>query len=241
MVGKLLTPVSLVLALAGLIPRSAAPSAQEAITIDDFESYSDGSLPTRWKYLQEQELVWLDPSHMRPNEQFYVTQDPGNNFLRAYTHDEAVHLTMANEKDGFDWDLRTHPVLRWDWRALQLPKNAREDSEQTNDTGIALYVYFSFEGFIIKRPKGIKYTYSSSLPVGTVLKQDKLRVIVVANGAEGFGHWMRMERNMIDDYRAVFGDDPPHRPLSIRLWSDSDNTGDFGEGDFDNITLVPGS
>ncbi len=239
MAGKLLLLVGVLLSLAGLVPLSVAPSASQAITIDDFESYTDGSLPTRWKYLYERRLVWVEPSHMRENETFFVGEEPGNKFLRTYTHGEAVHLTMANEKEGFDWDVRTHPVLQWDWRALQLPRGAREDDESLNDTGLALYVIFSFEGFIIKRPKAIKYTYSSSLPVGTVLKQDKLRVIVVANGADGFGDWMSVRRNVVEDYRNVFGDDPPSRPLSIRLWSDSDNTRSYGEGDFDNIALMP--
>ncbi|MEZ4700468.1 MAG: DUF3047 domain-containing protein [Rhodothermales bacterium] len=239
MARKLLLPVALLFTLAGMAPQTLEPPPGKTVTIDDFESYSDGSLPTRWKYLQDKQLVWVNPTHMRENEKFYVAEEKGNKFLRAFTHGEAVHLTMANEVDGFDWDVRTHPILRWDWRALQLPADAREDEDSKNDAGLGLYVYFSFEGFIIKRPKGIKYSYSSSLPVGTVLKQDKLRVIVVANGAEDFGKWLHFERNVVDDYRAVFGEDPPDRPLSIRLWSDSDNTNGYGEGDFDNIALAP--
>lgn len=248
MAEKFLLPVAVLFAVAGFVPQQFPHAITQphpvtdpgrlAVTIDDFESYSDGSLPTRWKYLHEKQLVWVDPVHMRENERFYVAEERGNKFLRAYTHGEAVHLTMANERDGFDWDVRTHPVLRWDWRALQLPDGAREDDEARNDTGLALYVFFSFEGFIIKRPKGIKYTYSSTLPVGTVLEQDKLRVIVVANQEDGLREWMRVERNVVEDYRMVFGDEPPARPLSIRLWSDSDNTDAFGEGDFDNIVLA---
>jgi hypothetical protein len=238
MTGKLLVPVGFLLALTGFLPAHGDTSTTQDLTIEDFESYRDGGLPTRWKYLQERELQWVEPRHMRENERFFVVEEPGNKYLRAFTHGEAVHLTMVNEREGFDWDIREYPVLRWDWRARQLPAGASESQESTNDTGLALYVFFSFEGFIIRRPKGIKYTYSSTLPVGTVLKHDKLRVMVVANGKEGFGEWMQVERNVVEDYRAVFGGSPPDRPISIRLWSDSDNTDGFGEGDFDNIVLV---
>lgn len=210
----------------------------EVMLIDDFEADKDGELPGKWKYLEETGLVDVEPRHMRPEEEFFVVQENGNKFLRAYTKGEAVHLSMANEKDGFDWNIKTHPYLSWDWRAKVLPEGAREDSPRLNDAGLGFYVIFSFKGFI-KRPESIKYTYSSTLPVGTVLSQGKLRVIVVSNGEDGYGDWIHIERNVLEDYIKVFGGSPPERPLSIRLWSDSDNTNQVGEGDFDNIMLSP--
>jgi len=35
----------------------------------------------------------------------------------------------------------------------------------------------------------------------------------------------------------VFKKDPPNEPLSIMLWSDTDNTQQVAEVDFDNIVL----
>ncbi len=168
-------------------------SSPNAIMLDDFESYEDGGLPTKWKYLQGRKLVPLTAKYMRPREKFTVVQDGDNKVLRVYTEGEAVHTTMANESDGFDWDIRTHPVLRWDWRALRLPEGAHEDDDKFNDTGAALYIIFKFEGFIIKRPRAIKYAYSSSLPVGTVVDYGILKVIVVSSGADGIGGWKSIE------------------------------------------------
>ena len=225
------------LAFTGLLSGTSDGESRDVMLIDDFEAYNDGDLPSRWKYLEEKGLVQVEPRHMRPDEEFYIVQEGENKFVRAYTEGEAVHLSMANEEDGFDWNINTHPYLSWDWRANKLPEGAREDSPRLNDAGLGFYVIFSFKG-LIKRPVSIKYTYSSTLPVGTVLKQGKLRVIVVSNGKEGFGEWVHIERNVLEDYRNVFGDSPPDRPLSIRLWSDSDNTDQVGEGDFDNIMLA---
>ena len=216
---------------------STKNESRDVMLIDDFEAYDDGDLPRRWKYLEESGLVQLEARHMRPKEEFFIVQENGNKFVRAYTEGEAVHLSMANEKEGFDWNINTHPYLSWDWRANKLPEGAREDSPRLNDAGLGFYVIFSFKG-LIKRPESIKYTYSSTLPVGTVLRQGKLRVIVVSNGEEGYGDWVHIERNVLEDYRRVFGGSPPDRPLSIRLWSDSDNTDQVGEGDFDNIMLA---
>ncbi len=218
--------------------KAAAQGRESGIMIDDFESYGIGDLPTRWKYDQRSGLVPLVPDLMHPDEQFYVVDDGGNRVLRVYSKGEAVHIMMANESDGFDWDATEYGRLAWDWRALQLPEGAREDEERLNDTGVGLYVIFKLEG-IFRRPKAIKYVYSSTLPVGSEVSYGKLMVIVVSSGLDGMGEWIHIERNVGEDFRRVFGDDPPRRPLSIRLWSDSDNTGKTGEGDFDNIRLLP--
>lgn len=216
----------------------ASEYVSEDLLIDDFEEYKEGELPLRWRYLEEHGLVQVEPRHMRPDEEFFVVEDSGNKFLRAFTNGEAVHLSMANDED-FDWNLKTHPYLSWDWRANKLPEGAREDKPKRNDAGLGFYVTFYFKkGLLLRRPVSIKYTYSSSLPVGTILKQGTLRVIVVSNGQDGYGEWVHIERNVWEDYRAAFGGSPPERPLSIRLWSDSDDTGKVGEGDFDNIMLA---
>ncbi|MBX2818888.1 MAG: DUF3047 domain-containing protein [Rhodothermaceae bacterium] len=221
------------------IPIMDQPSnpPQDILLIDDFEEYKDGELPLRWKYLEEHGLVQVEPHHMRPDEEFFVVQEGGNKFLRAFTEGEAVHLSMANDED-FNWSLKSHPYLSWDWRANKLPEGASEDNPKRNDAGLGFYVTFDFKKGLFKRPISIKYTYSSSLDVGTVLKQGTLRVIVVSNGKNGYGDWEHIERNVWEDYRKAFGKNPPERPLSIRLWSDSDDTGQIGEGDFDNIKLA---
>ena len=236
---KLMLLFVFVIALVSLLSSSSDDMRyRDSLLIDNFENYREGGLPTQWKYIEGRKLVWVADRHMRPNERFYVVKEGGNKFLRAYSNGEAVHLTMANDRDGFDWDLRTHPLLSWDWRANELPRGAREDKTRLNDAGLGLYVFFDMKGVLFKKPEAIKYTYSSTLPVGTILKQDRLRVMVVASGEREFGRWMTIERNVVNDYRQAFNEEPPNRPISIRLWSDSDNTNQVGEGDFDNIMLL---
>lgn len=209
------------------------------IMLDDFERYEEGGLPIRWSYLHDRRLVKLTEEYMRPNERFTVVSDRGNKVLRVQTEGEAVHLTLANGTDTLDWRLSDLPVLTWEWRALSLPSGAREDNDSLNDSAAALYVVFSIEGFLVKRPKSIKYVYSSVLPEGTVVSYGKLKVVVVSSG--GTDGWKSVRRNLVEDYRTLFGEAPPDRPLSIRLWGDSDNTGERAVADFDNIRLLPAS
>ncbi len=206
------------------------------IMIDDFESYSDGALPVGWKAQLNGRLVPLTHEFVNDSEWFYVQRESGNGFARAFADGEAVHVNKRNG-DGFDWDVRTHPYLSWQWRANELPEGAREDNDRLNDSGAGLYVVFAMEGRIIRRPKAIKYVYSTTLPVGTTVSFGKLKVIVVDSGKDGTGSWKSVKRNVVEDYRMVFGGDPPSKPLYLRLWSDSDDTESVSMADFDNVML----
>lgn len=216
--------------------QSDAPAAQQAgVVIDDFETYTPGSFPDNWVYVSSDKEI-LSPEEVRePGEEIVVRSGASNQFLRVRVDNEAIRYTQRNGKD-FDWSIQKLPRLKWRWRAHHLPEGASEKGK--NDTGAALYVTFGSDW--LGRPKSIKYTYSSSLPVGTVVSFGPLKVIVVDSKREpGMGSWKTVQRNVVDDYHQVFGGDPPDRPLSITFWSDSDTTGDYAKVDFDDIRLLP--
>ena len=221
--------------LLALLPGTQTAHAQSssAFLIDDFEPYSDGAVPSDWKYVSKDKEIVPLREKMKEGQRFRVASEDGNMFLRAYTKDEAFRITQRNGKE-FEWRLEKQPYLQWDWRANQLPEGASEKGE--NDTGGAVYVTYGKDW--LDRPKSIKYTYSSTLPVGTTVDSGPLTVLVVASGAEGAGSWKTETRNVAQDIRNVAGDDAPKRPVSITIWSDSDTTGGTAEVDFDDFRLL---
>lgn len=216
--------------------QTSGDETHDKVLLDDFEQYRAGGLPTKWQYYENRTLVPVAPRHVRENEYFQVAEENGNKYVRLVTQGEAHRIVLGNG-DRFDWDLRTQPRLRWDWRAIKLPDGAREDKNETNDTGGAVYVTFSRDW--LGRPRSIKYTYSSTLPVGTVTSYGVLKVLVVSTALEGTGEWLTVDRDVVADYRRIFGGDPPDRPLAIMLWSDSDTMKDAAEVHFDNLMLLP--
>lgn len=208
--------------------------AERSVVVEDFESYRDGGLPERWTFISRRDGELALQEVMNDKERFYVVNERGNTFLRGYTEGEAQRISLLVDEDSFDWSFGSYPSLRWRWRALQLPQNANE--REKNDTGAALYVTFDTDW--LGRPRSIKYTYSSTLPVGTVVSFGRLKVIVAASARDGIGDWVTVERHVVEDYRRVFGKEPPESPLSITLWSDSDDTGGVAEVDFDDIVLI---
>jgi hypothetical protein len=217
----------------GIAQDSTPTAGAGSIVVDNFENEPSGEAPDGWVFVKSNREILSYEEAREPGEKMVVRQENGNRFVRLHTENEAFRFSKRNGVD-FEWTLNTHPRLSWRWRALELPEGASERGE--NDTGGALYVTFGTDW--LGRPKSIKYTYSSSLPVGTVVDFGNLYVIVVDSAREPrMGEWQQVERNVLQDYRQVFGGTPPDRPVSITLWSDSDTTGDTATVDIDDIAL----
>jgi hypothetical protein len=218
-------------------PSHAADRRGGPVILEDFQSYPARGLPTRWEYIDRRQVfIPVTPDIMREDEHFIIKEENGNRFLRAFTRGRAHRLVLVNHR-AYEWNLTEHPRLQWRWRAHHLPVGAREDQPRLNDTGGAMYVTFSRDW--LGRPRSIKYSYSSTLPIGSVATYGRLKVLVVSTGADGIGDWITVDRNVIDDYRMLFGGEPPDEPLSIMVWSDSDSVEDRAEVDFDDIILLP--
>jgi len=224
------------LSLLGTPPQgTASPPDTSTVTVEDFESDTVGEFPAPWVYVTEGQRITSYDEEREAGERFTVAEEEGNKFLRVITRNEAQRYTLRNGYE-FNWQLNEHPRIQWRWRAHELPEGASERGQ--NDTGAALYVTFGSDW--LGRPKSIKYTYSSSLPVGTIVSFGPLKVIVVDSAQEPrMGQWKTHRRNVQSDYQQVFGGSPPNKPVSITIWSDSDTTGDVAEVDFDDIMLLP--
>lgn len=226
----------LVVALIG-VTGSMAAMGQSRKVVEDFESYEVGAVPDQWVRVDSRDDVRPAAQALEPGESFEVRAEDGNQFVRMYTDGEYVRFSQRNGYE-FDWNVRDHPRLTWRWRAHTLPEGASEKGE--NDTGAAVYVTFGSDW--LGRPKSIKYTYSSSLSIGTVVSFGPLKVIVADSAREPrLGEWKTQTRNVISDYRQVFGGDPPNRPVSITISGDSDTTGDDSKVDIDDVVLLPSS
>jgi len=72
----------------------------------------------------------------------------------------------------------------------------------------------------------LMYVLDPVLPVGTIVvnhRSDRIRKIVVDSGTQHLGTWREHQRNLSEDFRRAFNEDPG--PLiSVAVMSDSDNT-----------------
>jgi hypothetical protein len=90
-----------------------------------------------------------------------------------------------------------------------------------------------------KVPKSIRYTWSSTLEEGTELSKfyGNQKIVVVESGSDQKGNWRTFERNIVEDYRRLFGDSPPENPIAILILSDGNSTNSHAKADYDDIML----
>ena len=218
---------------------NSAHTAAECHMIEDFESYEIAQTPSDWNTNKGRELIPADEASMKAGRNMIRVQgDAENRFVRMEMSDYAYRLiTVAG--DGYEWNADLCPVLSWEWRIHRVPEGAREDRRSMNDVPAAVYVTFGRDW--LGRPISIKYTFSSTLPVGTVTEYGPLKVLVVGSAVEGgIGEWVSLKRDVLKDYRRLFGKAPETmEPIAITLFSDANDVPNpSAMVDFDNLQTM---
>jgi len=87
----------------------------------------------------------------------------------------------------------------------------------------------------------LTYVWTRQYAPGTVLhnpRSDRIRYLVVEQGPVRLGRWLSYDRDVLADFRTVFGEDPG--PLTgIGLMTDTDNTKASTRALYGPVTLTP--
>ena len=150
-----------------------------------------------------------------------------------------------------------YPLLEWRWRVGNLIAGADKRVASRDDSPARLIVSFhgdagrlDFENrvqFRLARAISgqalpyatLMYVWSNELPVGTVVVNphtDRVRSIVVDSGAGGVGEWRAYRRNLLEDYRKVFGEEP-WDIVAVGLMTDSGDDGSRRRAFYGDITF----
>jgi len=229
----ILISVLLIALFFGLPQSKELFSQSDYIIIEDFQNYS-GTPFSVWSSRHEIK---------RANAIYKIVSEDGKKFLRASTVNvnEAIQIGKPNLK----WNIKTHPYLSWEWRVRILPTGGNENTKNTNDSAAGLYVIYQtksipFVGWYYQPANWIKYVWSSTLPVGTVIPRKitefgfelEGRYVVVASGEKNLDQWITFKRNIVSDYQRYFGTKPPYKSIMIGILTDSDNTESKAEADY---------
>jgi hypothetical protein len=87
--------------------------------------------------------------------------------------------------------------------------------------------------------RAINYIWESKAPRGTVVPNpytDWVMMIVVETGREKLNEWVREERNLYEDYRLAFGEEP-QRITGVAIMTDTDDTGESATAYYGDIFL----
>ncbi len=214
--------------------------ADGVVYLENFQKYKVGHIPDEWYNRDGDNIPATYDEPFLSQYKYRIVKEHGNKFLR-FEGIEAKHLNFPLiDKEGLN--IHETPILRWDWRIHDIPEGGDENSGNMNDVAASVYVVFDTSRLLFQRvPVSIRYTWSSSHPVGSEFSKlrGRQRIIVVGTGEENIGKWQTFERNIVEDYQHFFGKKPPGRPIALLILSASDNTRSVAKADYDNFELQP--
>ena len=147
-----------------------------------------------------------------------LEKTPGPSSKYAIEREKEDHLLrLLSVNDGFGlrkemtFDIRQYPYLSWWWKAMQLPKGGDIRKKETDDQAGQIFVVFPrFPSLVNSRSMG--YIWDTQAPkglAGTSSAYNKAKYVVLQSGAEKLNQWVFESRNVYEDYKKYFQEDPP--------------------------------
>ena len=176
---------------------------------------------------------------------------------RTVLHAKAVKSASSIRKE-VAVEPTQFPKLLWSWKTEALIPEADNTLSYKEDAPVR--VILTFDGDRSKLSFGelarsqllkvltgeelpfatLMYIWENRLPVGTIINSthsSRIKMIVAASGPEQVGQWMQLSRNMADDYRRAFGEEPGTL-VSIGVMTDSNKTSSQAEAYYGDIRLA---
>ena len=155
-----------------------------------------------------------------------------------------------------DVDPRVSPVLTWRWKAMDLTPS------RTSADDSPVRVVVSFSGDLDKLPfsdrmfydnfrlftgqqlpyAALMYIWGSRTPKENITPNrytSRIKILVVENGREKLGTWQVISRNVLEDFKRAFGEEPG-KVISVGILTETDNTEREMEAYYGNIQFRRG-
>jgi hypothetical protein len=212
---RIATPALAVVAAFLIVGASAviAPAEPPSVLVEDWSRQPIGAagVPDGW-----QRHDWGSPKY-----DFTVVADGPRKVLRMRS--ESDNSIISKE---VRIAVRQSPILVWRWKVVTLPAKADSRHRETDDQAAQLYVTFPrFPERI--RSRLIGYVWDTTAPAGTIVKSPSVSAVtyvVVRSGRADVGRWLTETRNAYDDYRQIYGEEPPEEIRLVSLAIDSNDT-----------------
>ena len=227
-------------AVGALLPVSL--SATDMLPLG-FSARPGSSLPQDWRVLKFKN---------KAPTTYALSEEAGIAVVEATSSAAASGLIRPVDASAKDY-----PMLRWRWRVDNLIAKSDVRRRKGDDYPARIYVTFVYDperagvGQRIKYRAArllygeypphaaLNYIWARAEPVGSMVPNaytDRSRMIVVNSGEAGLGQWIDHARNIYEDYRLAFGEEPP--PISgVAIMTDTDDTGERARAAFAQISL----
>lgn len=193
----------------------------------------EATLPDGWRR-------WTLSKFKKPT-QYKLVEYNGRTVVKAQADSSASGLVHR-----LNIDPRDFPLLAWQWKTTALIKTADNRTRHLEDSPVRVVLTFAGDTDSLplddrmfndnvrlltgqRMPYAtLMYIWENRAPIDTVLPNlhtSRIKMIVAESGDRNVGEWQNMLRNVADDYRRAFGEEPG-RITSVAVMTDTDNTGE---------------
>src|SRR5258705_6256640 len=203
-------------------PLSAADPG--SVLVEDWAKQPEGKtgIPDGWKGQS-----WGSPKY-----EFRIVSQGGRKVLHLKSNNDSS--TVSKEVKV---DVKSHPVLTWSWQAVTLPKGGDARKSATDDQAAQLYVTFPrFPSQV--RSRIISYIWDSTAPPGAAFTSEKtglVTYVVVRAGPAHLRKWLTESRNVLEDYKKIYGEAPAEGGGAVSISIDPNHTRSPPEASFGEI------
>ena len=225
---------------------AAGASAQQAPEIPKFSTMKPGGPPAEWKP--------LPLASFKKNTDYMLVTEDGVVVLRAMAHGSASAMAVKTEFDPHQF-----PMLSFRWKVAQGIQGADNADPSKEDSPVRVMVAFAgdtsklsfkdkFASSTAQSASGqplpyalLMYIWGEKVPVNSVTvsgRTSRIRMLAVSADDQGLGKWQSFTRNLVEDYKRVFAEEPGN-VTSIEILTDTDNTGGDAQAYYGDITIGP--
>ena len=164
---------------------------------------------------------------------YRLVQDDGRTVLYAHAKGTASGMTKK-----LKFDPNTRRYLKWSWKISNTVAGGNEKTKRGDDYAARLYVVFP--GRFFWQMRALNYIWANKLPKGEFVPNaftSNAMLLAVESGPAKAGQWVYESRDILSDYRRVFGEDP-REAGAIAIMTDTDNTGAEASAWYGDITIA---
>jgi hypothetical protein len=165
--------------------------------------------------------------------EYTAVDEGGRRVLKAVSRGTASGLIRKISVDPEEY-----PIISWSWKVEDVVKGGDETKKSGDD--YAARVYLVFNAPIFFQATTVNYIWANRLPRGQSTPNPFLpknaMMLAVESGRDRVGQWIDEERNIIEDYRKLFGKKPP-RIAAVAIMTDTDNTNGSAVAYYGDIVL----
>ncbi len=225
-------------------PAVPAESNNQLLVGPFSEAQPGKTFPAGWKPLTFEKI----PTHT----QYNLVKDGDEVVVKAISNQSSSGLTRE-----ISIDPNEYPVVEWRWKVENILQHGDVNQKSGDDYPARLYITFEYDstkvGFFEKAkyetakflygqypPIGaLNYIWESKSPIGTIVPNpftDRVQMVVIESGDTRLNEWITEERNVYEDYKKAFGEDPP-KISGVAIMTDTDNTKESAVAYFGDIVF----